>query len=80
MAAKFRGGRSRRALIALALPLAALVPLAVPVDAAPAGLPAGLASSLTGLGAAAAATVSKTMQHQVTATRPATTRRVCTTR
>ena len=56
MAAKFRGGRSKRALIALALPLAALVPLAVPIGTAPVGMPAGIANRLTGLGAAAAAT------------------------
>ena len=87
MAAKFRGGRSKRALIALALPLAALalplaalVPLAVPIGAAPVGVPAEIGHRLTALGAAAAATVRQTSKRQITAKKSAATRRVCTTR
>ena len=78
MTAKIVRTRSTWARLALALPLAALVPLAVPFDAAQVasfGLPQGLAA----LGSADAATVRKAKKRKVTVRKAPTTRKVCTT-
>ena len=72
MAARFFKRSSNRALIALAFPLAALVPVAVPFDAAPTGL-------TTALGQADAATVRKSAKRKAAARGPATTTKLCTT-
>ena len=77
MAARFCKGGSTRALIALAFPLAALVPLAVPFDAAQVasvGLPGGFAT----LGQADAVTVKKSKKRKVVVRRPVATKKVCT--
>ena len=73
MAAKFCNGSSTRALIALAFPLAALVPVAVPFDAAPIGL-------TSTLGQADAATVRKAKRKVVTRKVTTTTKPCMTTR
>ena len=67
MAAGYFTGGSKRALIALAFPLAALVPLALPFDLLPGAD-----------GQAAAATVKKA-ERKVVVKKPVTTKKVCTT-
>ena len=72
MAAKFSNSSSGRALIALAFPLAALVPVAVPFGVAEVAS-VGLPGAIAGLGQADAATVRKAKR------KAAATRTVCTT-
>ena len=82
MTANTYRNRSKLALLALALPLAALVPLAVPFDAAQvasAGLPQGLAQGLAALGSADAATVRKAKKRKLTVRKAGATRKLCTT-
>ena len=77
MAAKFSNSSSGRALIALAFPLAALVPVAVPFGAAQVAS-VGLPGAIAGLGQADAATVRKAKRKAMVRPR-ATTTKVCTT-
>lgn len=81
MTAKLRRGSSKRALIALAFPLAALVPLAAPFNAAQVaalGLPGVLARSVTKMGSADAATIKHAKKRKVTVRKSAGLRSVCT--
>ena len=88
MAGSIVRGGSKRALIALAFPLAVLVPLAVPFGAGQVtalGLPEPLAHRLTALGSADAATIKranarKAAVRKVAVRKSVATKRVCTTR
>ena len=77
MAAKFSKSSSGRALIVLAFPLAALVPVAVPFGAAQVAS-FGLPGALAALGQADAATARKAKRNAA-AGKPVTTTKLCTT-